>query len=292
MQAVSILGLGAMGATIAELFTKQRYRVTVWNRSPAKADAMVALGADAAPDPAAAIRASPVAIMCVANDAAVRDVLAVPGVGDAIAGGTLVQLTTISPADARAAQAWADAHGAQLLAGAIQAAPSQMGKPETPVLMSGAEAVFARWKPTLDVLAGHIVYLGADPGAAATMDLATLSYVYGAMAGFLHGSLIAETEHLDVATYGKIVRSISPTFGAFFEHEAAVIQSGDFAVSESPLRISIDATARLLETARAAGLNTELPALVAGLLARAGAAGLANEEVAAVIKVLRAPAAG
>lgn len=291
MHAVSILGLGAMGTTIGELFTKQGFRVTVWNRSPAKAAGLVAQGAEAAPDPATAIRASPLAIMCVANDAAVRDVLAMPGVGDAIAGRTLVQLTTISPADARAAQAWAHAHGAQLLAGAIQAAPSQMGQPDTPLLLSGDEAVFARWKPALEVLAGQIVYLGGEPGAAATMDLATLSYVYGAMAGFLHGSLIAEAEHVDVATYGKIVRGISPSFGAFFEHEAAVIQSGDFTISESPLRISIDATARLLETARAAGINAELPTFVASLLARAGAAGLANEEVAAVIKVLRAPPA-
>ena len=45
---------------------------------------------------------------------------------------------------------------------------------------------------------------------------------------------IAESVDISVATFGKIVEQISPTFGAFFKHEAAVIESGDFAITESP----------------------------------------------------------
>jgi 3-hydroxyisobutyrate dehydrogenase-like beta-hydroxyacid dehydrogenase len=288
MHEVSILGLGSMGSTLAALFVKQGGRVTVWNRSAGKADALVASGAVVAGDPAAAVRASPVVVMCVSNHDAARNILDAPGVAAAFAGRTLIQLTTIGPGEARHTDAWTRRHGGALLAGAIQAAPSQMGQPDTPVLISGEEAVFHAHKPALDVLGGQLIYLGPAPGAAATMDLATLSYVYGAAVGFLHGALIAEAEQLDVAAYGKIVRGIGPSFGAFFEHEARVIQSGNFAISESPLRISVDATARLLETARGAGINTEFPAFVSGLLARADAAGLGGEELAALIKVLRA----
>jgi 3-hydroxyisobutyrate dehydrogenase-like beta-hydroxyacid dehydrogenase len=290
MQEVSILGLGAMGITIAELFIQQGARVTVWNRSRAKADPLIARGAVVATDAAAAVRASPVSVMCVSNHAAVQSILDAPGVAAAFTGRTLIQFTTISPGEARDTHAWAQRHGGQLLAGAIQAAPSQMGKPDTPILISGGEPVFQASRPLLEVLAGQLTYLGPAPDAAATMDLATLSYVYGATVGFLHGALIAEAEGFDVAAYGTIVRGIAPSFGAFFEHEARVIRSGDFTISESPLRISVDATARLLETARASGISTELPAFVADLLARADAAGLGGEEVAALIKVLRGPA--
>ena len=136
-------------------------------------------------------------------------------------------------------------------------------------------------------LAGNLVYLGAAIEAAPAMDLATLSYVYGALAGFIHGARIAESQSLDVSRYGRIVNEISPSFGAFFQHEGAVIQSGDFTITESPLRISVEATQRILQSSKQAGLNTEFPTFVADLLGRAHAAGLADQELASLIKVLR-----
>ena len=123
------------------------------------------------------------------------------------------------------------------------------------------------------------------------MDLATLSYVYGAFAGFLHGARVAEATGIDVATFGSLINAISPSFGAFFQHEGGVIASGDFRITESPLRISVPAVRRILMSSERLGLNTELPALVDGWLERAEAAGLADEELASLIKILRGGAA-
>lgn len=282
-QAVTIIGLGAMGSTLARLYLARGARVTVWNRSPAAATAVVERGAVLAPSVAAAFAASPLTLICVSNDAAVTEILAAPGID--LAGRTLVQLTTIDPGTARAGEAWAHARGGAYLAGAIQAAPSQMGQPDTPILIAGAPAAWEAQREPLAVLGGGWVYLGADAGAAATMDLATLSWVYGGFLGFVHGAMIAQAEGLDVATYGQILRAIAPSFGAFFAHEGAVIQAGDFAVSESPLRISLDATRRLLDTATARGLSTELPGFLAAIFA--SASHLGDEEVAALIKVMR-----
>jgi 3-hydroxyisobutyrate dehydrogenase-like beta-hydroxyacid dehydrogenase len=99
---------------------------------------------------------------------------------------------------------------------------------------------------------------------------------------------VSEAEGFDVAQYGDVVNGIAPTFGAFLQHEGKVIRSGDFTISESRLRISVEATQRLLGTAKEAGLNTEFPAFASGLFQRAGAAGLGGEELAAMIKLLRA----
>ena len=90
-----------------------------------------------------------------------------------------------------------------------------------------------------------------------------------------------------MAEYGRIVAGIMPTFAGFLQHEAEVIQSGDFAISQSPMRISVEATQRILDTAQQAGINTEFPAFAAGLLKRADGAGLGGEEFAALIKLLR-----
>jgi 3-hydroxyisobutyrate dehydrogenase-like beta-hydroxyacid dehydrogenase len=276
-----------MGATLAQLFLRCGRRVTVWNRSAAKAEVLEGQGASIAATAEAAVRASEVVVMCVYDYMAADAVLGARGVAEAMAGRILVQLTTGSPDDARKSMEWCRQYEAQYLEGAIQAAPSQMGKPDTPLLLSGDKATYSVAEPFLKDLAGNLVYLGDRIEAASTMDLATLSYVYGAMTGFLHGARIAEVEGLDVAQYGRIVNEISPSFGAFFQHEGSVIQSGDFTITESPLRISVEATQRILQSSKEAGINTEFPSLVADLLARADAAGLGDQELAALIKVLR-----
>lgn len=287
MNAVTVIGLGSMGATIAKLLNDKGRKVTVWNRTTAKATLPELAGVSVAPTAAAAITASPLIVMCVYDYKAVNTILASPGVAEAIAGKTLVQLTTGSPADARESAAWAARHKAAYIDGAIQAAPSQMGMPDTPVLVSGDQDAFAQWKPILEDLAGNFVNLGEKIEAAATTDLATLSYVYGAFVGFLHGALIVESEGLDVAQFGRLVADISPSFGAFFAHEAQVIQSGDFKITESPLRISVEATQRIHDFSKERRLNTEFSDLANRLLQRAHAAGLDNEELAALIKVMR-----
>jgi 3-hydroxyisobutyrate dehydrogenase-like beta-hydroxyacid dehydrogenase len=285
MNAVSVIGLGAMGLTLANLFKDRGRDVTVWNRSLSKAAGLN--GVSVSHSAASAVSASPLVVMCVYDYAAVREVLAQPGVGAAFAGKTLVQLTTGSPADAREAAAWSAAHGVAYLEGAIQAAPSQMGRPDTPILISGDQAALAQWQDVLADLGGNYVNLGEKPDAAATVDLATLSYVYGAYIGFVHGALIAESQGLDIARFGQLVADISPSFGAFFAFEGQVIQSGDFSMKESPLRISVEATDRIHEFSKQARLNTEFPELADRLLKRAHSAGLGNEELAALIKVMR-----
>ncbi|MGJ7535916.1 MULTISPECIES: NAD(P)-dependent oxidoreductase [unclassified Variovorax] len=285
---VSVLGLGSMGFTIAQLYLDQGYEVTVWNRTPGKADALVAKGAVLARDASEALRASRVAVMCVYDYRAADAIFALDGVAAAMDGRLLVQLTTGSPQDARDAQAWAHTHGAAYLEGAIQAAPDQMGRPDTPLLVSGEKHVFDEAEPWLKVLAGGIVYLGEKASAAAAMDLATLSTIYGTMLGFIHGARIAEHEGFDVAEYGRIVAGIMPTFAGFIQHEGSVIQSGDFSISQSPMRISVEATQRILQTAQASGINTEFPAFAADIFRRADEAGLGGEELAALIKLLRA----
>ncbi|MES2055143.1 MAG: NAD(P)-binding domain-containing protein [Pseudomonadota bacterium] len=288
MTDVTIIGLGQMGLKLAELMLEAGKSVTLWNRSADKAAELVARGAQFAPSQAAAIAAGPMTLICVYDYAAADEILNAEGVGAALDGRLVINLGTGSPEDARDAEAYVTRRGGRYLDGAIQAAPSQMGQDDTPILISGSAAVFAEALPVLNILAGNPTHLGERIDAAAFMDLATLSYVYGAFGGFLHGARIAESVDISVATFGRIVAQISPTFGAFFKHEAAVIDSGDFAITESPLRISIPAVERILRTSEGLGINTELPALLHQWLGRAGQAGLADEELAAMIKILRA----
>lgn len=284
---VTVIGLGMMGITLARLLLQSGYRVTVWNRSPQKADELVKEGAVLAADAAAAISASPVTVICVYDYKATNDILRTKETEAALRGRSLIQLTTGSPQEARESGQWAQALQTGYIDGAIQAAPAQMGRPDTPILVSGEAEAYAQAEPILRVFGGNISYLGPQTGAASAMDLATLSSIYGTMLGFFHGVRIMESEGFPVDTFGGIVAGITPTFGDFIRHEGNVISSGDFSVTESPMRISVEAVDRIAQHAHDAGLNTSFPDFANALFKKAKAAGLMEEELAAMIKVLR-----
>lgn len=287
MSNVTVIGLGPMGSKLADLLIDAGQAVTLWNRAADKAQALIERGAKLATSPSAAMAESPTTIVCVLDYAAAEAILSGEGFPSAMQDRLIVNLGTGGPEEARRLESYVLEHGGRYLDGAIQAAPSQMGAADTPLFVSGGRAHFEGAESLLRIFAGNLIYLGENIDAAAYMDLATLSYVYGSYAGFLHGANIAEETGLDIAAYGSLVKAISPSFGAFFEYEAGVISSGDFRATESPLRISIPAVRRILRTSERLRINTQVPALVDGWLQRAAVAGLADEELAALIKVMR-----
>lgn len=288
MKSIAILSLGQMGSTLARLLLNAGFEVHVWNRSPGKAAALIEAGARLAASPADAAARAQFAVMCVHDHAAAMEILAQQGVWHALEGKALLQFTTFSPQEAAAASDTARGHGVAYMSGAIQVAPEQMGKPDTTILLSGARTAADSVKDVLAAFGGNVVWLGESASAAATMDLATLSFVYGATAGFLQGAALAQREGLDLQRYGAIVQAMSPSFGEFLQHEANVIASGDFGISQSPLSISVDATRRIHGAMREAGLDAALPAVIVQLLQRAVAQGYGSEELAAVVKVIDA----
>ena len=290
MNTVAVIGLGQMGTTLAKLLLQAGMKVHVWNRNPAKAELLTSAGAIVAGSAVQATQAAETVVVCVHDYSATHNILSAVGMKTALKGKLLLQLTTGSPQDARALAAVAHDCGAGYLDGAIQVAPEQMGKPDTTILVSGSQADHAQARDVLTALGGNIVYLGQDAAAAATMDLATLTYIYGASMGFFQGAALVQAEGLDVSMYGAIVEAMSPSFGAFLRHEGDVIKQGDFEISQSPLSISVDATRRIEQAMRDKGLRTELPALLAKLLRQAQEAGYEHKEFAAVVKVLRGDA--
>jgi 3-hydroxyisobutyrate dehydrogenase-like beta-hydroxyacid dehydrogenase len=288
MKRIAVLGLGQMGSTLARLLLAAGFEVHVWNRSADKAAALVESGAHLAATPAEAAARAEFAVMCVHDHAAAMEILAQQGVWHALEGKALLQFTTFSPQEAAAASEAARLHGVGYLSGAIQVAPEQMGKADTTILLSGPRNVADKAANALAAFGGNVVWLGERATAAATMDLATLSFVYGATAGFLQGAALAQREGLDLKRYGAIVQAMAPSFGEFLQHEANVIDSGDFSVSQSPLAISVDATRRIHSAMRDAGLHTALPAVIAQLLEQSVAKGHGGEELAVMVKVLGA----
>jgi hypothetical protein len=72
MTTIAFLGLGAMGSRMALNLAKAGFAVTVWNRDPARAEALGLAGARIAGSPRAAAQGADVVFSMVTDDRAAR----------------------------------------------------------------------------------------------------------------------------------------------------------------------------------------------------------------------------
>lgn len=281
---VTVIGLGAMGSALARALIAGGHRVTVWNRSAAKADALVRAGAVLEPTVERALQASEVIVVCVKDYPATHALLE----GSALTKKVVVQLSTGTPSEARAVAEVLRAQGAEYLDGAILNVPSQVSKPESGILVSGSRSAFERCRTLLDAMAGSVTYLGDRVGAAAACDFAILSVLFSALLGLYHGTRVVESEGLRPDLLGDMLLGAAPALGQMLQTDARTIQSGNYGFPEASLEICWHALAVIARQAKEAGLEATIPTFLASQFERGMAAGLGSESPAALYKLLRA----
>ncbi|MEU9865455.1 NAD(P)-binding domain-containing protein [Streptomyces sp. NPDC047971] len=282
---VSVIGLGEMGRALAGAMVTAGHPTTVWNRSAAKADELVALGAQRAATVEEAVLASPLTLVCLL-DYAVSGAVLRPAEGS-LHGRTLVNLTNGTPAQAREAEAWATGHGASYLDGGIMAVPSTVATSRASVLYSGPKRHFDAHEDTLKAL-GAAKYLGVDAGMAALYDLALLSAMNVMFDGFFH-SLAMATSHSEGSAAGFTdllvpwLTNMSQVMHAF----AADVDSDAEPVLAQGLDVVLASVRNMAHASRDAGVRADYFEQSAATLERQLAEGLTRYTAPDAVRRLR-----
>ena len=99
---ITVLGLGNMGLPMAERLCKAGFSVSVWNRTPGKADNLAALGAAVHTQATRAVKDADIVVSMLESGPVVEDVLFNQGVAAAMKPGALViDMASIKPREAR-----------------------------------------------------------------------------------------------------------------------------------------------------------------------------------------------
>ncbi len=157
---VAFLGLGIMGAAMASNLVKAGHDVTVWNRTPGKSVG----GARSASTPAEAASEAEVVWMCVADTAAVEQVLfGANGVEQSLASGmTIVDSSTISPAATRKFAERIRAKGANYVDAPVTGSKIGAAEGKLVFIVGGDEQVIQKLDPLFAVMGKAIVHMGAN----------------------------------------------------------------------------------------------------------------------------------
>ena len=170
---VGLIGLGLMGRPIAANLLKKGFSLTVWNRTPTRAQELVSQGAVVAATPQEAAAASDVLMMIVSDPPAVEQVLwgekgAFSGLRR---GSVLVDSSTVSPELARRSAAACLERGIEYLDAPVTGGTWGAEKGELVMMVGGAGETLKRVEPIFGAIAKRWFHLG-PAGTGQTVKLA------------------------------------------------------------------------------------------------------------------------
>ncbi len=162
MSQIAFLGLGAMGARMAARLIDAGHDVTVWNRTPARAEALVAAGARLAETPRDAAEGAEIVQTMLTDDAAAREVWL--GETGALAGmspdGVAVESSTVSPGWVAELAAAVQAKGAAFLDAPVAGSRPQAEAGELLFLAGGDAGTIDRFHSVAQTMGKAVIHAG------------------------------------------------------------------------------------------------------------------------------------
>lgn len=283
---IAILGLGTMGTGMAANLLKAEFPLTVYNRTAAKAEGLVARGARFASTPAEAAKGASVIISMLADDAASREVwVGENGALDAVEeGAILIESSTVSPAWVAQLAALAAQHGVELLDAPVTGSRMQAEAGQLSFLVGGKDLALEAATPVLKVMSKEIIHLG-PVGSGAKMKLINNFLCGVQVASLAEGLAWIERSGLDREKALSILKAGapgSPLLGAI----SARMVSHNYTVNFLLKLMTKDLLYAQTEAARCS-VNLKTAEVARSLFEAAIAKGFGDVDMASVIEPLR-----
>lgn len=169
---IAFLGLGLMGGGMARRLLGAGFSVTVFNRTPARAEPLAAAGARVAGSPREAAAGAEVVFSMVADDAASRAMWLGPdgAIAGAARGAVLVECSTLTVAWVQELAQAAAAAGVQCIDAPVTGSKNQAAAGELNFLTGGNAAALETIRPALNAMGRSVTHLGPT-GSGALLKL-------------------------------------------------------------------------------------------------------------------------
>ena len=279
---VAVVGLGVIGGNMARRLLESGRPVIVSNRSQARAQSLVALGARLARTPAEAAAGSELTIVAVTDDAALLEViLGTDGViGGAARGSLVVNVSTVHPATERQIARALGAREIGYLDAPVTGGAEAAAQGTLTLLCGGSEDDFARAQPTLATVGARILHMGPTGFGQLTKAINQV-ILAGSLAGVAEGMAFARASGMDLH---RVIDALKDGAGASWvlSNRATFMARDDYppvgrlALHLKDLNIALDAAA-------AAGIALRCATLVRDLEYALNESGRGDFDISALI---------
>jgi 3-hydroxyisobutyrate dehydrogenase-like beta-hydroxyacid dehydrogenase len=278
-----LIGLGNMGTAIAERLLGAGYPLRVNNRTPEKAQALGALGAEVAATPEELVQQVDVVLTSLANDAAFED-LTGRVIAAARAGSVLVDMSTVSPDASARVASLAESASVRYVRAPVSGNPSVVRAGNLSFIVSGADDDIDRVEPVIRAI-GPTVHRVGDGEQARIVKLAINLMIAGLAQLMSEALVLGEAADVPRAALLEVMGS-SAVGAPFVKYKTEPLVRDDFsatfttALMEKDIDLALDAAA-------AAGVELPLTREMKSHLHAAIEAGYADDDFIVLFQHLR-----
>lgn len=280
---VGLIGLGNMGAAIAERLLDAGYQLVVSNRTPEKAEALVARGAVVANTPAELAEQVDVVLTSLADDEAFEAVAA-RVIGAAQPRTVLVDMSTVSPAASARVAALAEAASIAYLRAPVSGNPSVVRAGKLTFIVSGARDTLEDVEPVILAIGPTVHHVG-DGEQARIVKLA-INLMIAVLAQVMSEALVlGEAAGVSRAALLEVMGS-SAAGAPFVKYKTEPLLRDDFSATFTTALMEKDIDL-VLDAADEAGVELPMAREMKAHLRSAIEAGYADDDFIALFLHLR-----
>lgn len=282
---VGFIGLGLMGVPMAHNLLKGGCTLMVWNRTAAKAQGLVADGAQWADSVGALTRSSDVVITMVTDAAASETIICgQDGILDNAAPGTIViDMSSIAPAASRTIAGRAGQRGIAMLDAPVTGNPKVAEAGKLGIMVGGNAETVAHVRPLLEMMSTVIVHAGPS-GMGTTLKLVNNLILGVAIQAVAEALVLARKAGIDPSCVLQITSVGGARTGAM-ETRGPRMLARDFSPHFSTDNMHKDLSAAL-HLADSVGSATPVASAALGMLRAARAQGQGDMDSAIVYALI------
>lgn len=286
-QKVCVIGLGNMGGALAEALLANGHRVTVWNRTAAKCEPLANLGAEVVKTPAEAVGESDTVVICVLVHA-IKSILSSDGMEEALNGKTVVQLSSMEPAESQAQDEWMRQHRARYLDGAILGFPADVRQGTARIAYSGSKEVFEDERDILSSLGDEPTYIGEQTGMAHLVATLVYARYYGITFACLHTAALAAATGISVRRFLDLTGGDErwQHLGRVMDQYLDMTEKRDYSTTEATLEVDAHDYNVFVRLSRELDVEPAFHELIETVLSKALAQGRGDQAIPAIFEVL------
>jgi 3-hydroxyisobutyrate dehydrogenase-like beta-hydroxyacid dehydrogenase len=283
MSSIAFIGLGAMGSRMARRLLAAGHRLTVHNRTPERAEPLVAAGATAAATPAAAASEAEAVITMVTDPAALEAVTDGPdGIAAGLApGAAAIDMSTVGPAAIHRLAASLPS-GAGVLDAPVLGSIGEAEQGTLQIYVGGPAGLAQRWMPVLSAL-GTPRHVG-DLGSGAAAKLVANTSLFGVL-GVL-GESVALGEGLGLSRAATLDVLATTPLAEQARRRARVLTTDEVLPARFALSLARKDADLVLAAGERAGRDLRVAGAARSWLADAEAAGHGTADYLMVLRTI------
>ena len=249
---IAFLGTGLMGFPMAQNILKSGHDVTVWNRSPAKADPLLEFGAKIAATPTEAIEGAEVIITMLSDGAAVQEILENDKLKASLVRNSIwIDMSSTKPSDARTQAVTLKPLGVEHLDAPVSGGTKGAESASLAIMVGGQATTFATANPVLSAM-GRPVHVGPS-GAGQLSKLANQAIVGVTIGAVAEAMLMLEAGGADPASVRDALRG-GVADGTILQQHGARMTDGNFTPG-GPSKLQLKDLNNVLSEAKDLGLK-------------------------------------